>query len=242
MAKSSKDRDRRALVEEMRRDQKRKERRRTYVVIAVCAVVALAIIAVPAWQLVKQDQAASGDLATLGASPDAAGCQDTVTKTAEGSNDHKQVGTDIFYPDAPPAFGPHYPSPAPFDRKYYTADDRPDLEYLVHNLEHGYNLLWYDDTVAGDGDELSVVKAIASKFEGTDLEDKFIAVPWTEDDGKPFPDGAHVALTHWSLGGTHGNPDGQLGVWKYCDQPSGEVVDQFVQDYPFSDSPEPQAM
>jgi hypothetical protein len=242
MAKSSKDRDRRALVEEMRRDQKRKERRRTYVVIAVCAVVALAIIAVPAWQLVKQDQAASGDLATLGASADAAGCQDTVTKTAEGSNDHKQVGTDIFYPDAPPAFGPHYPSPAPFDRKYYTADDRPDLEYLVHNLEHGYNLLWYDDTVAGDGDELSVVKAIASKFEGTDLEDKFIAVPWTEDDGKPFPDGAHVALTHWSLGGTHGNPDGQLGVWKYCDQPSGEVVDQFVQDYPFSDSPEPQAM
>jgi hypothetical protein len=86
------------------------------------------------------------------------------------------------------------------------------------------------------------VKAIAAKFDGTRFDDKFIALPWTEKDGKPFPNGAHVALTHWSMGGTHGNPSGQLGVWKYCAAPSGEVVADFVKDYPFSDSPEPQAM
>jgi predicted outer membrane protein len=39
----------------------------------------------------------------------------------------------------------------------------------VHNLEHGYNLLWYDDTVAKNADELAVVKAIAAKFEGQKL-------------------------------------------------------------------------
>ena len=49
----------------------------------------------------------------------------------------------------------------------------------MHNLEHGYTLLWYDDTVAKNTDQLAVVKAIAAKFEGTKLTDKFIALPWT---------------------------------------------------------------
>jgi hypothetical protein len=34
----------------------------------------------------------------------------------------------------------------------------------------------------------------------------------------------------------------QVGVWQYCGAPSGEVVDQFVKDYPYTDSPEPGAM
>ena len=88
----------------------------------------------------------------------------------------------------------------------------------MHNLEHGYSLLWYDETVAKDADQLAQVKAIAAKFEGQKLTDKFIAVPWTSKDGKPFPGGAHVALTHWSVGG---DPTGksQKGVWQYCVEP-----------------------
>ena len=31
-------------------------------------------------------------------------------------------------------------------------DDRPTLEALVHNLEHGYTILWYDETIADDDD------------------------------------------------------------------------------------------
>ena len=86
------------------------------------------------------------------------------------------------------------------------------------------------------------LRAIAKKFpSNTDGGDKFMAAPWTEEDGEPFPDGAHVALTHWSMGGTNGNPEGQLGVWQYCDGVSGEVVEQFMEDYPWSDSPEPNA-
>ena len=49
----------------------------------------------------------------------------------------------------------------------------------------------------------------------------------------------HVALTHWSMGGTNGNPEGQHGVWQYCKDVSGEVVEQFMDDYPYTDSPEP---
>jgi hypothetical protein len=236
-----KDKDRRAVVEQMRREQKRQEKRRTTVIVVVCAVVALAIVAFPAYQVFKQEKAAAGELTTIGVSADQAGCQDIVTKSAEGNNDHREEGSTIVYPEAPPAFGPHYPQPASFSRKYYTAGDRPSVSYLVHNLEHGYNILWYDQTVADDADQLAAVKAIASKFEGKKLTDKFIAAPWTDKDGKAFPDGTHVALTHWSMG-KNPQDNKQVGVWKYCDAPSGEVVSEFVKDYPYTDSPEPGAM
>ncbi len=242
MAKSSRDKDRRAVVEAMRRDQQRAERRRTYVIIAACVVVALVIIGLGAYPLLRQKTVATGALAQLGAAARSAGCEAVITKKADGNQDHKQPGTDIFYPDSPPAFGPHYPQPAEFGRKFYTEADRPKVEYLVHNLEHGYNLLWYDDTVAKNPDELAVVKAIADKFQGQKLSDKFIAVPWTSKDGKPFPNGAHVALTHWSAGKDPADPKKQVGVWQYCAKPSGAVVQTFVKDYPYSDSPEPQSM
>ena len=153
----------------MRRDQKRSERRRTIVIITACVVVALVIIGLAAVPLIKQNMAASGPLAELGVSESKAGCQEVVKKKATGNQEHKPIGTPITYDDAPPAFGAHWPTPAPFERKFYTADDRPEVEYLVHNLEHGYNLLWYDDTIAKDSDKLAAVKAIASKFEGTEL-------------------------------------------------------------------------
>ena len=240
--KSSKDRDRRAVVEQMRRDQKKAERRRTIVVIAVCVVVALVIVGLAAIPLLKQNKLTSGDLASIGASEKAAGCQPVLKKKATGNQDHKPEGTPITYPDAPPAFGPHYPVTAPFERKFYTASDRPQIEYVVHNLEHGYSLLWYDDTIAKNSDQLAVIKAIAKKYEGTKLTDKFIALPWTAKDGKAFPQGTHVALTHWSAGGDPTDVSKQQGIWQYCGKPSGAVVEKFMQDYPYSDSPEPQAM
>jgi hypothetical protein len=242
MAKTKKDRDRRAVIEQMRRDQQRAERRRTIAVISACVVVALVIIGLAAIPLIKQSRAASGDLAELGASAKAAGCQPVIKKKASGNQEHKPEGTPISYPDAPPAFGPHYPAPAPFARKFYTADDRPQLETLVHNLEHGYNLLWYDETVADNSDQLAAVKAIASKYEGKKLTDKFIALPWTKEDGKAFPKGTHVAMTHWSAGGDPSDPSKQQGIWQYCAEPSGAVVSTFTKDYPYTDSPEPQAM
>jgi hypothetical protein len=236
------DRDRRAVIEQMRREQQRKERRRTYVVIAACVVVGLLIIGAAVIPLLKQNKLVGGPLAHIGASESAAGCQDLVKKKANGNQQHKPQGTPITYPDAPPAFGPHWPVPADFSRKFYTADDRPDVETLVHNLEHGYNILWYDDTIAKNKDQLAVVKAIAAKFEGQKLTDKFIAAPWTSKDGKAFPAGTHVVLTHWSTQKDPTDITKQQGIWEYCAKPSGQVVAQFVKDYPYTDSPEPQAM
>jgi Protein of unknown function (DUF3105) len=242
MAKSTKDRDRRAVVEQLRKDQQRGERRRTIMVISACLVVGLIIVGAAAAPLIKQARLNSKPLASLGSSEKAAGCQPVLKKKATGNQEHKPEGTPISYPDAPPAFGPHYPVTAPFERKFYTSKDRPQLEYVVHNLEHGYSLLWYDATIAKDQKRLDVVKAIAKKYEGTKLTDKFIALPWTSTDGKAFPSGAHVALTHWSAGGDPTDVSKQRGVWQYCAAPSGSVTEQFTKDYPYSDSPEPQAM
>jgi hypothetical protein len=245
VAKASKDKDRRAVVEQMRREQQRAEKRRTTAIVGACVVVGLVIVGLGAYPVIKdsmtQNELDGRDLSALGVPAAQANCTAVTAKPATGSADHRPEGTDLPYTESPPATGPHYPTWAPMGRKFYAPKDRPDLGYLVHNLEHGYNILWYDETVADNEEQLAAAEAIANKFPGTDFENKFIAAPWTAEDGEPFPDGAHVALTHWSMGGTHGNPQGQQGITQYCDAPSGEAVAQFVEDYPYTDSPEPGA-
>ncbi len=147
-----------------------------------------------------------------------------------------------FTPVEKAACGPHWGRflTGPEIRKMYTTDDRPPVEQLVHSLEHGYTILWYDETLVDDDDAIDELEALGREFPSTtDFNDKFMAAPWTSDDCEAFPDGAHVALTHWSMGGTNGNPDGQQGIWEYCSKLSGEVVGDFMKDYPYSDSPEP---
>lgn len=241
MGKSSKDRDRRAVVEQMRREQERSEKRRTYAIIAACAAVGLVIVGLTLPSVIKQEKLEGRDLDAIGVSANDAGCQDVESETASGIGDHRPDGQQIVYKGAPPSFGPHYAAAAPMARKFYVAEDRPLLGSLVHNLEHGYSILWYDETVAEDKEQLAEVKAISGKFPGASaLENKFIVAPWTADDGEPFPKGMHVALTHWSMAGATGDEKGS-GVSQYCAAPSGEAVSTFVEDYPYSDSPEPNA-
>jgi len=243
--------DRQAVIEQMRKKQKSAERRRGTVIVVTCVVIALFIVGLAAipiikdkWDARKLDNTALSDLGAAASS-----CEKVTTKKAEGNQEHVPVGTEVDYPESPPAFGKHWNeagvAPAPFARKFYTTKDRPEIEALVHNLEHGYTILWYDETIAGDSDALDEVQAIAEKFEGDSLRDKFIAAPWkkSDDDEGTFPDGEHVALTHWSAGGV-GETDTtkQVGVWQYCSAPSGAAVEDFVKKYPYFDSPEPDAM
>jgi hypothetical protein len=221
------------------------------VIVTVCVLVALGIVAVAVVPIIsdklndsKLDNKA---LADLGAP--ASACQDIETKKADGNQQHVPVGTPVDYTTAPPAFGPHWNqagvAPASFARKFYTPDDRPALEALVHNLEHGYAILWYDETIADDPAALDDVEAIARKFSGDDFRNKFIAAPWTssDEDGAKFPDGQHVAFTRWSAGG-NGETDTtkQVGVFQYCSAPSGAAVEAFMKQYPYTDTPEPNAM
>ena len=126
MAKT-KSKDRRAVIEQMRRDQQRAERRRTIVVISACVVVALVIIGLAAIPLLKQNQLTAGSLGTIGTEEGKAGCQDVTKRKATGNQQHRPEGQPISYPDSPPAFGPHWPVTAAFERKFYTVDDRLEI-------------------------------------------------------------------------------------------------------------------
>ena len=237
--------DRQAVIDSIRNKQKGREKRRGFAIVGFCVVVAVLIVAAAAYKPIKDwydlRTYSSKTLEEIGADADA--CGEITTKKANGTQDHVPPGTPIAYEDSPPAFGQHYDAPDPIQRKLYTTSDRPDVGTLVHNLEHGYTILWYDKTVAEDDSMMDDLRGIADKLEGTkNFRDKFKAVPWTSKDGEPFPGDQHVALTHWSIGGaTETAEDKQVGVFQYCTAPSGAALAEFMKEYPYLDSPEPGA-
>jgi uncharacterized protein DUF3105 len=241
---------RRDVVDQIRSQQKRADKRQGAVIVGVCVLVALLIVGIAAFRPIKDwwDLREYNNLGLADVGAPASVCQDVTTKKASGTQQHVQPGTNVDYKDAPPAFGEHEEYPDSMERKLYTEEDRPRVEMLVHNLEHGYTILWYDQSIADDADQLNVIDGIADKFrsDSNNLRYKFIAAPWTAQDEKEsgkFPDGMHIAISHWSAGGS-GETDTskQVGVFQYCSQPSGEALKAFMLKYPYTDSPEPDAM
>ena len=246
MAKSTKSEktERQRLIEETLKKQRSGEKRRGNVIITVAILLAVGILAIPLvpyarglFETNKYDDVAVDQ---IGAAADV--CGEVEEKNATGVSNHVPEPQEVTYDTAPPAFGPHWSSPdapAPFEDKFYDDNDRPPIEALVHNLEHGYTILWYDETIAGDPEQLGQIKAIAKKFkesgDNQNFRNKFIAAPWTDadEDGASFPDGQHVAFTHWK-----GESEASTGVWQYCGDVSGAALTTFMEEYPYTDAPE----
>jgi len=231
--------DRQKVIDDIRRKQKSAEKRQGWVIVGIAGAIALVIVAIPSYIALKpmwEQQKYAGDpLAEIGGP--ASVCGEVTTKPAEGQQDHRE-GEQLTYPEAPPAFGPHWDAPETIEVRFYTEDSRPEVETLVHNLEHGFTILWYDEEAADDGEMLGEIRAIADRLNDSDTNNRlsFKAVPWTSEDGGDFPDGQHIAFTHWSADEETGKSE---GVWQYCSEPSGEALEQFMADYPYYDAPEP---
>lgn len=245
MAKSDKN-SRRQLADQMRTKQQNEDRRRNFMIFGVVGIVALGLILAAAWPMIDRtlNERQFANVAVEKIGEPASVCGDIQKTDGSGTQQHVPVGTEMSYPDSPPAAGRHWERWDPMERKFYTADDRPELGLLVHNLEHGYTILWYDETIANDEEKLDLVRAIASKYKGTDnFRLRFKAVPWTDKDGEPFPEGQHVAFTHWSAKPPAPDSDKQMsGVTQYCSDVSGAALKSFMTDYPYLDSPEPNGM
>ena len=240
--KNPKNVERRAMVEKMRQEQARKERNRSMAILGVCivAVVGLLLAALIPYLRDRQEANALAGKAInkIGATEAAADCDPVETKPTDKNQNHIPEGTAITYADAPPSFGEHRPQPASFGRPFYTAGDRPEVGQLVHNLEHGYTIVWYDETAAEDNTEMNSLEAIADKLQAKKI--RFIAAPWTKDDGAAFPDGKHIALTRWTADADDpGDQSKQRGNWQYCSATSGTVVADFVDKWGQDESPEP---
>jgi hypothetical protein len=235
MAKA-KQQSRRELIEKMQRDQARSDQRRTLLIVAVSILVGLGIIAVPAVKLIQDSRVKSQAVADVGVKAAAASCDAPTDDPAGKSADHRPDGEKIAYSVSPPSSGPHYQTWAPFSKRFYSAEDRPPLENLVHNLEHGYTLLWYSDELAKDKDKLALIEKLA-KAKLPDAADGgfFIAAPFHPTDGAAWPAGKNIAFSHWSAGA-----EGQsLGHRQFCGDVSGEALTTFINKYPAKDAQEP---
>jgi hypothetical protein len=226
--------DRKARLEEVRKAQQAAERRRTMLVAGVAGLIVISLIV--AVVVVIRNQLAASDLTKVGASASAASCDTIIDDAVSGSGDH--VGpstptpkvTSVKYATVPPTSGQHFVTPESPAREFYTAKDRPKLETLVHNLEHGYTILWYDQTLKGT--QLEDLKKVADLARGDEYAGpKFIVSAWDPARGK-FPSGKTIALAHWGA---------KKGHRQFCGSVSGEVVMDFVKKFPYTDSPEPNA-
>ena len=173
-------RDKLASLEAAR---KKEQRTRSIKLLAICLVLAIALLAYPVYLFIDDYRVRNASLEDIGASTAAAGCDPVAEHEATGNQDHVAEGTKVNYSQAPPDSGAHYPSPAPFTKHIYAEADRPAVETLVHNLEHGYTVVWY--RADAPSKQIDNLQRIAKTFGSDDYDpaDKFIAAPWSDTDG-----------------------------------------------------------
>jgi hypothetical protein len=178
-------------------------------------------IAVPLWK--SAHDPAKKPLKAFGVSASAAGCSD-VTVTDTRRNHVTKPVTD--YKNIPPASGPHFineSSPDTTLTHYFPPDYKTVVESYVHNLEHGYLVIWYAPGL-GKAD-LTNLQRIANRAAKDRTANKVKVVPWPKDRGE-FPSGKKVAITAW-------------GHEQTCGKVSGEAVQKFSKAHPVSAAPEP---
>ena len=247
MAKKDTNRDRRAKVAAMQAQQKAAERRRLWTVIGAIAVVVLLIGGAVTWAVLGEQKKEQAALGSLAADAQAASCDPVTTDKAEDSGQHIGPGTNepsttkVEYTTVPPSSRAHLASPALADRRVYTTADAPPIEALVHNLEHGYTILWYDRSV--EKEQATAFEALAKKINAmSESAGKFVISPWDPAYGE-LPEGKKYALSHWSADVNMETRQitNARGNRQLCGGLSASVVEDFVKKHPWSSAPEPGA-
>ena len=108
---------------------------------------------------------------------------DIETFVSEGQ-EHVDVGTTITYLTDPPTSGPHYPSPQ--DGGYF--ETAIASGYLVHSLEHGAVVIYYNPATVTASQKDSL-KALAAAHPGI-----FAQVVCVPRDDATYP----IILTAWT--------------------------------------------
>jgi hypothetical protein len=226
--------ERRAKVEALKKQQKAKERKKTVVVVGVAVVVAAGLIAVPTAKIISDNRKANIEIAQIGAPIDLAQCDGEITDEVPATDARDHVEGKVDYATDPPSYGDHNATWVTVNnRGFYTPDDAPEIEQLVHNLEHGYTIAWYDPDISEE--EKEELRILSKRLRGDSEYKKFIATPWDKSRGE-LPSGKKIALTHW---GTEGSQPDLRAFRQYCGLVSGPVTSQFMNKHPRTHAPEP---
>jgi hypothetical protein len=234
VARKTAEAERKERVEQLRRAQQQADRRRTLLVIGAAGALVAVLVGGVVWAVLNT--AADRDMGKIGLSSAAASCDAVVESPKDKGSVHVGPGTDkpdvqsVKYSSVPPTNGEHFASPEYPSRAFYTAADRPKIENLVHNLEHGYTVVWYTESASAEQKaQLEKIAGLARKDEHT--AQKFVVSAWDEAYGK-YPAGKTVGISHWGL---------DHGYRQMCGAVSGEAIKSFVEAHPWSDAPEPNA-
>ena len=117
------------------------------------------------------------------------------------------------YPSVPPTSGPHLGGAQPSG----VYPDPPDIYAVLHSLEHGATVIWYDPRAERDPQLLRIKDFYGDPANG----DHVIVAPYNYPDqgaAGRLPDGKRMAVTAWHHG-------------QSCDQPNFDVVRGFVLQY-----------
>lgn len=161
----------RLSVKEMRRQRRARQQLLTRTLVVLGAVVAIALLSYGVWNLVRPK---------LGQ-----GLPQQARTHISVGDPHEPYNSD------PPTSGPHA---SPVDAGFY--ESAPPDENLVHNLEHGYIILWYNCSALDEAKCQGLTAQIQAVLERarpaviTTGAKKLIAVP------RPSLDTA-IALTSW---------------------------------------------
>ena len=216
-------RDRRQRLEELRKQQRAAERRKNFIFAGSAIAIAIALIAgvaIPIWldarKADKQDDV--GYLADPTSAEKAAGCDGVHNDKMAAGGEHVPNAIDYVkepygdtrdgVPPLPPTSGKHSAVTLGDTARFYPVADKPRPERAVHNLEHGYVVVWYDDKLPAA--EVDKLEALAKD----PALPRLIVVGWWQGE---LPTSKHVALTSW-------------GRTDRCSSVSDEVVRSFVAD------------
>jgi hypothetical protein len=184
---------RRAAEEARRREQQKAARKRNLVTLAI-AVLVLGVVVT----LVLQNRNGAGGGSLAGAVPTGeAGCGPVEEHEDEGQ-DH--VDTTPQYGTNPPTSGPHLQTPS--SGGFFDEDSPVEPGALVHNLEHGQIVFWYDPEAPQT--TIDAIEAVVDE-----QPEALLAVPWPDIES-PY----QFAMTAWTRS-------------QHCRQVSEDVVNAF---------------
>ena len=214
MSKKLEQKQQRRLAEERKKEEAKREQRKKNLVTLLIAFVVIGLVAA---LVISDRREASGP---VGAAADEANCGPKEELEAPG-NDHVDEGTPVQYETNPPAAGPHAASPG--STGFFDTPQEP--EHLVHNMEHGQIVLWYDPAApqqVKDDLEAIVEKQLAAT----------VATPYEGLEDYNF------YMTAWNKGPDEPKDSFGTGYLQGCELVSEEVINDFRREHQ-GKSPEP---